>query len=322
MKIVKKITATLLLVAIIITSILPVFSSASGTIAWGAANVSGNNVRIRSGPGLTHSTIANANKDEVVIIIERTNSEWNKVNYHGTIGFMSVSFLERRREAANFSKSGSVEGVNVNMRERPTTNSSVLSSHSTGTQMAIIGINNGWYKVTHGTQTGYIRSDLMKVLPRGTVINAPASAAASNTPAASTRATPAVTPPDPNLPLGQSIADFAVQFVGTRYVWAGASPSGFDCSGLVFYVYGQHGMRLTRNASGQYRDNGVHINKSDLVPGDLVFFSTNGRTVTHVGIYIGNNKFVHASSTRVGVIISDLGSAYYTRVWFGGKRLV
>jgi len=321
MKMAKKIITTMLLIAIIITSILPVFSSANGVIAWGAANVGGNNVRIRSGPGLTHSTIANANKDEVVIIIERTNSEWNKVNYHGTIGFMSVSFLERRREAANFNKSGSVSGNNVSLRERPSTNSTRLSSHNSGTQMSIIGINNGWYKVTHGSQTGYIRSDLMTILPKGTVVSNSAAntSAASTTQQASTRVTPVAQAPSPNIERGQQIADFAKGFVGYKYVYGGASPSkGFDCSGFTSYVMAQHGIRISRTASAQYRDNGTHISKSDLVAGDLVFFSSNGRTVTHVGLYIGNGKFVHASSSRVGVIITNLTDRQY----FGAKRIV
>jgi len=287
----------------------PAFASASGAIAWGAANVSGNNVRIRSGPGLSHSTLTNVSLDEIVVIVERTNSEWHKVNYHGTEGFMSAQFLDRRREAANFNKKGTITGGTVNMREKPNTKSGVLSTHSAGVEMKIIGINEGWYKVTHNSQTGYIRSDLMKLESQSASSN-PSKSGGGGAAAATSN------------PLGVKIAELGKSFVGHKYVWAGASPGGFDCSGFTTYVMKQHGISLTRNAAGQYKDNGVKVNKSELKAGDLVFFSSNRKSVTHVGLYIGNNKFVHASSTRKGVIISDLTSAYYTRVWWGAKRVI
>lgn len=309
MKIVKKLVVTLLIVSIFAT-MLPITASANGTIAWGAANVDGSSVRIRSGPGLTYSVLTQAEQGEVVVVLERTNSEWYKVNFHGTIGYMSVPLLENSRIAANFKARGSISGNVVNMRTKPNITSDILSSHLEGTEMTIIGINDGWYKVEHDGLTGYVRSDLMQLLPRSTA--APLATANTNAEVAS----PA---PDPNLPLGQQITDYTTSYVGYKYVWGGASPStGFDCSGLVTYVLGTFGISVTRNASGQYRDNGVHINSSDLVPGDLVFFSSNGRSVTHVGIYIGDGNYVHASTSRVGVIISDLSS----RPLFGAKRVI
>jgi len=316
MKILTKVVISLLLIAII-TTMLPAITTANGNISWGAANVSGNNVRIRSGPGLSHSTVTNVNFDEIVVIVNRTNSEWHEVNYHGTTGYMSTQFLDRKREAANFNKKGSVSGTNVNMRERPNTTSSVLSSHNSGVEMDIIGINNGWYKVTHNNQTGYIRSDLMTLVSQSSSSN-PSNSSSESSGNGTTSTSSA---PPANLSLGQKIAELGKSFVGHRYVWGGTSPSGFDCSGLVTYVMRQNSISVTRTASGQFRDNGVKVNKSDLSPGDMVFFSNNGRSVTHVGIYIGNNQFVHASNSRKGVIISDLGTAYYTRVWWGAKRV-
>jgi len=308
MKIAKRLIVFLILVSIFAT-MMPLTASANGTVAWGAANIDANGVRIRSGPGLDYDVLTHVSNGDIVIIIERTNSEWHKVNFFGTVGYISVPFLRSRREIANFNKYGSVTGSVVNMRARPNTTSSILSTYRAGTEMVITGINEGWYKVQHGSNTGYIRSDLMSILSR-------------NAPSQSSRRTVAAAP-SANLPVGRQIADYGVTFVGINYKWGGNSPStGFDCSGFVTYVLRQYSIRVTRSSSGQYNDNGVHIDKSDLAPGDLVFFSSNGRTVTHVGIYIGDGKFVHASNPRVGVVVSNLNSNYYTKVWWGAKRVV
>jgi len=312
MRIVKKLIIILLIITMT-ASTLTVFASAA-SLAYGAATVSTENLRLRTGPGMSHSVTMLLSEGDIVVILERTSSEWYKVNFHGQVGYVSTEYLRDILTAENFNAQGRITGDKVNIRSKPNTSSDILSTYSKGTVMTVIGINSGWYKVSHNGHTGYVRSDFMDIIE--------GQRAASTV----TRTTPSATSPAPpaNLTLGQQIVEFALGFVGYRYVYGGASPTtGFDCSGLVTYVYKNFGITVTRNASGQYRDNGVLINKSDLAPGDLVFFSSNGgSSVTHVGIYIADNEFVHASQNGVGVIISRLDSTYYLNVWYGAKRIV
>lgn len=125
------------------------------------------------------------------------------------------------------------------------------------------------------------------------------------------------------LTLGEQIAVYAVQFNGSKYVYGAASPSiGFDCSGFAYYICKQFGYTLPRTARMQFRS-GTAVDKADLQPGDLVFFATyGGRSVSHVGFYIGNNQFIHAATTRQGVIISSLDNSYWSKALVGAKRIV
>ena len=98
--------------------------------------------------------------------------------------------------------------------------------------------------------------------------------------------------------LRQRVVNYAKKYLGVKYVWGGTSPNGFDCSGLVQYVYRQFGIKLNRVAADQAKQ-GTKVTRAQLRPGDLVFFNTDSRSgIDHVGIYIGNNQFLHAASGR------------------------
>ena len=107
-----------------------------------------------------------------------------------------------------------------------------------------------------------------------------------------------------------------MRYLGVPYVWGGSSPSGFDCSGFVAYVYAQMGVSLPHYTGAQWAV-GEPVSTSDLQPGDLVFFDGLG----HVGIYVGNDRFVHASSSR-GVTVSSLHEKYWATRYLGAKRLI
>lgn len=121
---------------------------------------------------------------------------------------------------------------------------------------------------------------------------------------------------------GQNIAQFALQFVGYPYVWAGNTPAGFDCSGFTQYVYGAMlGIDIT-HSTGIQAASGAWVDWGTWMPGDLVSFAgTWGPGITHVGIYIGDGQFVHAENETTGVTISSLYSDYYGGHYYGAVRL-
>ncbi len=117
------------------------------------------------------------------------------------------------------------------------------------------------------------------------------------------------------------IANFAMSFVGYSYVWGGMSPStGFDCSGLMYYVLTQYGYSMKRVANDQMTQ-GTAISRDNLQVGDLVFFGY-GSYANHVGMYIGNGNFVHASTPSTGVRVNSLNETYYNTRYIGARRII
>jgi len=121
--------------------------------------------------------------------------------------------------------------------------------------------------------------------------------------------------------IGARAVAIAEQFLGVRYVWGGASPlSGFDCSGLVMYVYSQLGIHLTHFSGAQWDEGTRILSPADLAPGDLVFFDPGPSGPGHVGIYIGGGEFIHAPHTGDVVKISSLNDPDYSFRYVGGVR--
>ena len=121
--------------------------------------------------------------------------------------------------------------------------------------------------------------------------------------------------------LARRVTSDALQYLGTPYVWGGTSRAGVDCSGLVYTVYAPYVPRLPRLSYDQWGA-GIAVAPSDLTPGDLVFFDTDGSGASHVGIYIGDGRFVHPSSSMGRVVIDQLDEPYFLSHYLGARRVL
>ena len=125
---------------------------------------------------------------------------------------------------------------------------------------------------------------------------------------------------DSNLSKVTKITDTALKLVGVPYKWGGVTNKGFDCSGLIWYVFDKNAVQLPRTADVQYKA-GKTVGRNKLQQGDLVFFTTYEPGASHSGIYLGQGNFVHASSSR-GVMVSKLDDSYWKTRYFGARRIV
>ena len=193
---------------------------------------------------------------------------------------------------------GYITGNDVRFRSGPSTRHTILGEYNYGTALTITGTSGEWKAVIINGQSGYVYG---QYVAEGSIASTVTDSSGSE--------------------LGRQIVDFALQYQGYPYTWGGTSPdTGFDCSGFTTYVFGHFGIELNRVACDQAANDGVLVSNSSLQPGDLLCFYSSSNYVGHVGIYIGNGKFIHASTYTTGVIISELNGYYDSRGYFA-KRL-
>ena len=190
-----------------------------------------------------------------------------------------------------------VAASEVNFRKTPNVDADIIAQLGTGVEVKSLGRDEKWSLVVHDGKQGWIYSEYLVPVqqyhaeaPRG---------------------------------IGEKLVSRGMDLRGVRYSWGGESPSGFDCSGFVYYLlHDQFGMKnLPRRASEQYYQMGAAVDKEDLRPGDLVFFTTYKKGPSHVGVYIGDGNFVHASSAGGKVQVNSLSESYYKRRLIGARRI-
>jgi N-acetylmuramoyl-L-alanine amidase len=214
-------------------------------------------------------------------------------------------------------------GQGAACRAAPDVSSPALAVFGDGNQVDLRGGDvGGWTPVNCAGAGGYVASSLLTWDTAASPPVPPAAAGVPDVPkikdspvVASTTAAPA------GQDTGMEIADFALQYQGYPYIYAGEGPWAFDCSGFTMFVINQTlGLNVPHDMTKQF-GMGQPVDRNALQPGDLVFFAnTDHPGMSHNGIYIGGGKFVHAENEGVGVKVSELADDYYSSRWYGAVR--
>ena len=282
-------------------------------------------LRLRAKANTASSILDTAAKNECVVVISK-EGDWYKVNYNLKEGYMHsdyVSVLTKENAELGY---GKFTADGIKLYAGPGITYKAVDEADKDEKAYIIGLNTGWYKVIFGENICYVPSNQLSLtevpyenqdspnyprfyrLGKSTGIAPSAEALNQKIPEASTD--------------GERIVATAKKYLGVPYVWGGASPSGFDCSGLVYYVFKTLGYSMYRTPADQYRQ-GVFVARNNLQPGDVVFFynTVPGTGISHVGIYVGNNQFIHSPNSRSVVSIASLDNVYWNQHYYGARRM-
>ena len=200
------------------------------------------------------------------------------------------------------------------VRQSANESAAVIGQMENGTEVTVLGKRNGFYKVDCYDMKGYIAKSQIKHTEDGKYyIDCKAKSSETKTFTYTDRTKA--------MKLRHSILALAKKQLGEPYVYGSIGPYGFDCSGLMYYLYAQNGFELQRTASKQLQD-GIVVAKEGLQVGDLVFFRERWESypASHVGIYAGNNKIIHAGSK--GIVYADLDCDYFHENYLCARRVI
>lgn len=276
-------------------------------------------------PVLISSEIKTVDKESSIKILETLNN-WSNVEVEGITGWVLNKYIQNFDEIKNNItvdsnttpsevKTGYVNVSSANVRSEASIESEVVKTLVLNNEVKILENLGDWYKIENGDSFSYIYASL--VSDKKTQITSRSSKKRTSTPVLTQKSADLIASAS-----GNSVAEFAKQYVGYNYVYGGSGPTSFDCSGFTMYVFKQFGINLPHNAVTQ-SNYGSYVSKENLVPGDLLIFNNYSNTsIGHAAIYIGNGRIVHAANSKRGVTTDSISSAYYNLRFVEGRRLL
>lgn len=285
-------------------------------------------VKIREGGDV--KTIAYTG-DEFKVVA--TQGDWVKVALEDGEGWLPARYVDITESTAY------ITGEKVNLRKEANTDSDIIEELEVGSKVKVLEANEDWIKVKKGEKEGYVRSFYISeeapVIELENITVSTQSSTTTNTsnsnssghaqkPATkpSQQNNNSYNPPASSTSKVQAVLNLAYSKQGCPYVWGAEGPNTFDCSGFTSYVFrNAAGVNLPRTSSAQ-SGYGKTVSKSNLQPGDLVFFNTSGSGVSHVGIYVGGGNMIHSPSTGKTVSVTSINSSYYSARFVTAKRVL
>ena len=259
-------------------------------------------VNFRTGAGTNYTSIGVLEKGTKVTYIG-TSGNWTKVQYNSKTGYIYSDYLVKEESSSTTTMYATADS-GLNVRKGPSTSYSKVGTLSKGTAVTVYSTSNGWSKISANGIEGYVSSKYLSATKPSTSTGSSSSSNSSSV---------------------SSVLNLASNLIGKPYVWGAEGPSSFDCSGFTYYVYKTAaGITLPRVSSSQ-GTYGTTISKSNLKPGDLVFFDTDGSNngqISHVGIYVGSGQMIHASSSKKKVIKSSIETTYWKNAFVRAKRVL
>lgn len=277
--------------------------------------------KINKGEKIYRIPLINSNtisiiENDVTVEVETELNGWSYVTSDNIEGWVRT---EKLKETDAKNKIGYINTNSVNFRENPDASGKIISTLSRNAEIEIIEENNGWIKIEYKGKVGYVATKYVsdtkvQTTSRGSTSRRTTKKTTSTaTKTTTTTVTASASADTVSNASTSEIVSYAKKYLGYRYVRGGNTPSGFDCSGFTQYVYKHFGYSLSRSSSSQ-AGNGVAVNKANLQQGDIICFSgsSGSKRVSHVGIYIGGGRFIHAANSRKGVITSSVdGDGYF-----------
>ena len=260
------------------------------------------------------------NKSEQAQTEQSTSETENTENQEQTV--------EQENKNTQTAQKKYVNTQTANVRKTASSTAQIVTQLSMNTEVEVVSEESGWYKININGIEGYIATTLLSDTKQETSRGASEfrtetnkeendSSSEANETEENTTTEDNSTEMVSNSNTGSAVLAYAMQYKGYPYVYGGASPSGFDCSGFTSYVYKHFGVTLSRTAAGQ-ASNGKAVKRSELQVGDLVMFCS---PINHVGIYAGNNQIIHAANKTRGITMDTISSGYYNTNYNCARRI-